>query len=79
MIDVTNHKDAVRVMRNACEPGANPKGTRIVYFYGDYADDVSSTDRGKAAWALYEKGLVDLFQNVLTKEPRLYQYMAVVK
>lgn len=79
MIDVTNHKDPVRVMRNACEPGANPKGTRIAYFYGDYADDVSRTALGKAAWELYQQGKVDLFQKLLTKEPRLYQYLAVVK
>lgn len=79
MIDLTNHKDPVRVLQNALEPNINPPGTFIVYHEGSYVDSVHNTPVGRAAWTLYEHGKVLLCQKRIGDEPRRYVYMAVVR
>lgn len=79
MIDLTKSKDAARVLRNAFKPGANPKATRILYHVGDYFDRIGTSDIGKVAYELHEKGLAHLVQRRVSKEPRRYEYFAVVK
>ena len=78
-IDITTHKDPARVLRQACEPNINPRGTIIVYHYGDYADNVHQTVAGRAAWDLHKEDKVILCQKMLDDEPRRYAYCAVLK
>lgn len=79
MIDLTNHKDPVRVLQNALEPNINPTGTFIIYHEGSHVDSVHNTPVGRTAWALYEQGKVLLCQKRISDEPRRYLYMAVVR
>lgn len=78
-IDLTIVKDPERVLKNALEPGLNPPGTKIKYFTGDYSSNVHKTKVGTVAWGLSEAGLVHLVQRLVNKEPRVYDYYAVVK
>jgi len=77
-IDLTQLKDPVRVMQNACKPNANPRGTWIIYAQGDYSSNVHNTAVGRAAWALHEAGRLMLCQKRLQDEPRVYAYVGVV-
>ncbi len=77
-VDLTKSKDAARVLQNACKPGANPRGTWLIYAEGDYADAVHNTPAGRAAWTLHEQGKVVLCQKRISDEPRRYVYVAVV-
>lgn len=80
MIDLTNNKDAARVLENAVTMRINPKGTRIVYFIGDFGDEVASNSHvAVKARDLFDRGLVHLFQKKLSNEPRKYMYIAQVK
>ena len=78
-VDLTKSKDPARVLNNACKPGANPRGTWIIYAQGDYSDSVHNTPVGRAAWALYEQGKVVLCQKRISDEPRRYVYCAVTR
>ena len=78
-VDVTKLKDPVRVLLNAFEPGTNPRGTQVIYYIGDYFDQVGRTAIGRAAWDLYASGKADLVQRVIKKSPRIYEYIAQVK
>lgn len=79
MIDLTKHPDAARVLRNAVEPNINPAGTWILYHQGDYSDQVGLTAVGRAAYDLAMHGKVALFQKIVSEEPRVYGYWAVVR
>lgn len=78
VINLTKSKEPDRVLRNACKPNANPRGTWIVYHTGDYSDSVNQTKVGRAAWELAQTGVVLLCQKLLQSEPRQYAYVAVV-
>ena len=80
MIDLTNNKDAARVLENAVTMRVNPKGTRIIYHIGDFGDEVSSNSHvADKARDLYNRGLVHMFQKKICDEPRKYAYMVQVK
>lgn len=80
MIDITNNKDAVRVLENACTMGVNPKGTRIIYGMGDFGDEIAANSKVAAkARDLFDRGLVHLFQKKVSKEPAKYLYLAVIR
>lgn len=78
-VDLTKSKDPARVLQNACKPGANPRGTWIIYAQGDYASNVHNTAVGRAAWTLHEQGKVVLCQKRISDEPRRYVYCAVTR
>lgn len=80
MIDLTGNKDAARVLENAVTMRVNPKGTRIVYHVGDFADEVAGHSAvAVKARSLFDRGLVHLFQKKLSEEPRKYAYMVEVR
>lgn len=77
-IDLTQHKDPTRVLRNAVELNINPSGSWLIYHIGDYADSINNTPVGRMAWDLAQSGRVRLFQKVIEQSPRKYSYLAQV-
>lgn len=79
-IDITNSKEGPRVLENACQPGVNPKGTRIVYAVSDFGAEIAANNKTAAkARELFERGLVHIFQKRISKEPVKYLYIAEVR
>lgn len=78
MIDLTKAKDPVRVLKNALQPNINKRGDYILYHVGDYADGVHNTPLGRAVYDAWERGEVAPVQKLVSKEPRCYNYYAVL-
>jgi len=78
MINLTQSKTAVETLTRAATRIDREPGQKYVYFQGDYSSEVNRTAIGKAAWALMQAGKLRLVQRIVTKEPRLYDYIAVV-
>lgn len=78
MIDLTKSKEPVRVFKNTLQPNINQRGTYILYHQGDYSDSVHNTPIGRAVWQAYERGEVVPVQKLVSKDPRAYNYYAVV-
>jgi len=78
MINLTQSKTAVETLTRAATRIDREPGQKYVYFQGDYSSEVNRTPIGKAAWALMQAGKLRLVQKIVTKEPRLYDYIAVV-
>lgn len=70
-----DREQTIRRLRN----GKYNKGHRIAYHEGDFADEVGATLLGKQVRALWDAGLVHLFQQKVASEPRRYVYFVEVK
>jgi len=78
MINLTQSKTAIETLTRAATRIDREPGQKYIYFQGDYSSEVNRTPIGKAAWALMKGGKLRLVQRIVTKEPRLYDYIAVV-
>ena len=79
MIDLRKSQDPVRVFKNALEPNINPPGTWILYHTGDFSTKSGRTPIGIAVREAFDKGIVHIFQKVISQEPRQYHYYAVTR
>lgn len=88
-MNITHIKDAGRVLRNMVMgiDGISQvkKGDQIVYWRGNYSDNVGQKEVGRAAMALQQSGMVHLKQRIVGEEIteagpiRTFEYVAEVK
>ena len=89
MTDITTHKDPARVLRNMIVGidgiRQTERGTNIVYFRGDFSDNVNRKAVGKMAMDLATNGHCHLKQRIIGETMtdagmmRQFEYIAEVR
>lgn len=78
-MNLTENPKASDLLHRAATRTDRQKGLMIAYAEGDFSSNINQSHVGKVAYELAQSGHVRLFQKKLTDEPRLYQYIAVIK
>lgn len=72
---ITDHETLFRRIRR----GKIARGHRFIYHTGETTWDIQRNPVAREVYKLYQEGLVHLFQEIVSDEPRVYNYIGVVK